>query len=90
MANAAQTKDNSNPVNPETKKYMRFQEAGLSHWLAIPPGLILAEMFGIGCYAQVAILLALIGWVWFCIGLIGRQNLATKQKEEPGPADCSK
>ena len=81
MANAAQTKNSDNPVDPRAK-YMRFQEAGLSHWLAIPPGLILAEMFGIGCYAQIAILLALIGWLWFCIGLVGRQELKKRQKED--------
>ena len=83
MANAAQTENSGNEVDSTAKyiKYMRFQEAGLSHWLAIPPGLILAEMFGIGCYAQIAILLALIGWVWFCIGLVGRQELEKRRQE---------
>ena len=81
MANAAQTKDSDTPVDPAAK-YKRFQEAGLSHWLVILPGLILAEMFGIGCYAQIAILLALIGWLWFCIGLVGRQELRKRQKED--------
>ena len=82
MANAAQTENSGTPVDPRLRKFMRFQEAGLSHWLAIPPGLILAEMFGIGCYAQIAILLALIGWVLFAIGLDGRQELAKKQNED--------
>ena len=82
MANAAQTKNSGNPVDPRLRQFMRFQEAGLSHWLAIPPGLILAEMFGIGCYAQIAILLAYIGWVLFCIGLVGRQELRKTQKED--------
>ena len=82
MANAAQTKNSDNPVVPRLKSYMRFQEVGLSHWLAIPPGLILAEMFGIRCYWQIAILLALIGWVWFCIGLVGRGELKKRQQED--------
>jgi len=83
MAETTEGKSNGNPIDPRAK-YMRFQEAGLSHWLAIPPGLILAEMFGIRCYALIAILLALIGWVLFCIGLVGRQELAARQKEEGG------
>ena len=80
MAERAEKENTGNQVDPETK-YKRFQEIGLSHWLAIPPGLILAEMFGIGCYAQIAILLGIIGWVLFAIGLVGRQELTEKQKD---------
>ena len=81
MAKRAEKENVSNKLDPEAK-YKRFQEVGLSHCLAIPPGLILAEMFGVGCYVQIAVLLGIIGWVLFCIGLVGRQELADKQNQD--------
>lgn len=81
MADATQTKSNGNPVDPAAK-FKRCQEIGLSHWLAIPPALILLEMFQLTFYVQIAVLLALIGWAFFSYGLIGRQELAAKEEQE--------
>jgi len=89
MAETTQTKSNGNPVDPAAK-FKRCQEIGLSHWLAIPPALILLEMFRLTFYAQITVLLALLGWVFFCYGLIGRQELADKQEPDENTPDCPK
>jgi hypothetical protein len=67
-------------------------EAGLSFWLAILPGIILADMFNLSAIiSQISVLLFVIGSVFFFFGLIGRQELAErKQTGQDNPTDCSK
>ena len=84
MANADQAEDSSAPLDPEAK-FKRCQEAGLSFFLAIPVALMLAAMFGLErWYGHISVLLGIIGAVFFSFGLIGRQELAEKEKED-GP-----
>jgi len=90
MAETAQTKTNGNPVGPEAK-FMRLQEVGLSHILACPVAMMLAAMFGLErWYAQIGIALCVLGWVLFCWGLVGRQELAAEPQNEDGSPNCPK
>jgi fatty acid desaturase len=77
--------------NPEAK-FIRLQEIGLAHFLAWLPALILLIMFNLTQWLWImSVLLILSGWVFFCFGLVGRQELAEKrQAEEEKPPDCPK
>jgi len=82
VAEATQAKGSSNPIDPEAK-FMRLQEVGLSHILAAPVAMMLAGMFGLErWYAHIGIALCMLGWVVFCLGLVGRQELAAKDTDE--------
>lgn len=88
MVETIQRKGGSNPVN-DYRKYIRLMTVGMSFWLSILPALLLAEYFGITAYGQIATLLGVVGCVFFFFGLIGRQELATRHKDEADPPDCS-
>lgn len=82
-------KNSGNTMNLK-RKYIRLMTVGMSFWLAILPGLVLAEMFGLTCYAQIAVLLSLAGCVFFFFGLIGRQELPVEREPDENTTDCSK
>jgi len=84
----SQRKNHSNSVNLK-RKYIRLQVVGMSFGLSILPAIMLAYMFNLGAFAgQIATLLAVVGCVFFFFGLVGRQELAAKWKENSNLPDC--
>jgi len=47
------------------RRYLRLMTTGMALWLSILPAMLLAEYFGITCYAQIATLLGVVGCVFF-------------------------
>lgn len=77
-----QGKNRSNSVNPE-RKYIRLQVVGMSFGLSILPAIMLAYMFNLDSFiSQITAILFVVGCIFFFSGLVGRQELAVKQKEE--------
>jgi hypothetical protein len=92
MAEGTHREDNKHTIDPEKRKYMRFMQVGLSLWLAILPGMVLADMYGLyQILALVPVLLLMVGTIILAIGAIGWQELRDRRRaEKQGPPDCPK
>jgi len=78
----SQRESRKHPVNPEGK-YIRLQVVGMSFGLSILPAMMLADMFNLGAFiGQIVVLLFVVGWVFFCFGLVGRQELKEQRERE--------
>ena len=82
----------SDQIDPAKRKYMRFMEVGFSFWLAILPGMILAEMYGLyQLEVMLPVFLLMLGAIIFAVGYYGRQGLAEQRRaERQKPADSTK
>ena len=82
----------SNQIDPVKRKYMRFMEVGFAFWLAILPGMILAEMYGLyQLEAMLPVFLLMLGAIIFAVGYYGWQGLKERRRlEGQKPNDCPK
>jgi len=77
-----QGKNRNNPINPD-RRNIRLMTTGMAFWLSILPSIILLEMFNLqAIWSQVSVSLLMIGTVFFCAGLAGRENLAAQREKE--------
>lgn len=78
-----QTKDSKDGVSPELRKCIRIQTIGMAIFLSWPVAMILADMYGLRTIIPVmSVLMILVAWVVFCIGLVGRQELKEQRERE--------
>lgn len=62
------------------RKYLRFQEVGLSIWLAWPVAIMVASMYGLDrAVGVISVFMIVIGAIVFAIGHYGRQELRERK-----------
>ena len=77
-----QRESRKHQVNPE-RKYIRLQEIGLSFWLSIPVAMMLAAMFALNTIiGQIAVLLFIVGCIFFSFGSVGREELKEQREAQ--------
>jgi len=80
----------SHPIDPEKRKWIRFMQAGLSCILAWPVAIMLAAMYGLeNIVPDMSVLMVMVGIILMAIGSDGWEQLKERrQAEKQGPPDC--